>query len=261
MCKVIAIANQKGGVGKTTTAVSLGEGLAAKGKNVLMIDADPQASMTLSLGYREPDRLEHTLVDIITGIANDEEIPAELSIIHHSDNLDLLPANIELSAAEISLVNVMSRELILRSYIEGIRSQYDFIIIDCMPSLGVMTINSLACADSVLIPVQAAYLPVKGLQQLIRTISTVQRRLNHRLKIEGILLTMVDKRTVYARSICDEVNQVYGKSIPVFSITIPMSVRASEISAVAKSIYDYDPQGKAAIAYKELTQEVMNHGN
>jgi len=260
MCKVIAIANQKGGVGKTTTAVSLGEGLVNEGKKVLMIDADPQASMTLTFGYREPDKLEHSLVDIISMIVNEEEIPESFAIIHHSENLDLLPSNIELSAAEVSLVNAMSRELILHAYIETVRNRYDYILIDCMPSLGVMTVNALACADTVLIPVQAAYLSVKGLQQLIKTIYTVKRRLNPKLAIEGILMTMVDRRTVYAKNIAEEVNKVYGKSIPVFPIEIPLSVRAAEISAVARSIYDYDPKGKAAFAYASLTKEVMKHG-
>lgn len=260
MARIIAIANQKGGVGKTTTAISLGAGLAASGKKVLLIDADPQASMTVALGYREPDRLEATLSDIIQNVANDLEVPEGFAVIHHDNNIDLIPADIGLSAVEVSLVNAMSRELILRSFTESVRDRYDYILIDCMPSLGVLTVNALACADSVLIPVQAAYLPVRGLQQLIRTISTVQRRLNQRLHIEGILLTMVDNRTVYNREIVKEVNDVYGKSVPVFPVEIPLSIRAAETSAAAKTIYDYDPKGKAASAYTELTKEVMGHG-
>lgn len=260
MARIIAIANQKGGVGKTTTAISLGAGLASSGKKVLLIDADPQASMTVALGYREPDRLEATLSDIIQNVANDLEVPEGYAVIHHDNNIDLIPADIGLSAVEVSLVNAMSRELILRSFTESVRDRYDYILIDCMPSLGVLTVNALACADSVLIPVQAAYLPVRGLQQLIRTISTVQRRLNQRLHIEGILLTMVDNRTVYNREIVKEVNDVYGKSVPVFPVEIPLSIRAAETSAAAKTIYDYDPKGKAASAYTELTKEVMGHG-
>jgi len=260
MARIIAIANQKGGFGKTTTAISLGAGLASSGKKVLLIDADPQASMTVALGYREPDKLEATLSDIIENVANDLEVPEGYAVIHHDNHIDLIPADIGLSAVEVSLVNAMSRELILRSFTESVRDRYDYILIDCMPSLGVLTVNALACADSVLIPVQAVYLPVRGLQQLIRTISTVQRRLNQRLHIEGILLTMVDNRTVYNREIVQEVNDVYGKSVPVFPVEIPLSIRAAETSAAAKTIYDYDPKGKAASAYTELTKEVMGHG-
>ena len=260
MSRVIAIANQKGGVGKTTSAVNLAAGLAGNGKNVLMIDLDPQASLTLCMGFREPDKLEHSVTEVITRLVNDQELPEDFGLIHINDNLALMPASIDLSAVEVSLVNAMSRELILKGYMETVRHKYDYIIIDCMPSLGILTVNALACADSVLIPVQAAYLPVKGLQQLIKTIYTVKRRLNNNLDIEGILFTMVDRRTAYAKEIVSEVNEVYGKSIPIFSIEIPISVRASETSQVAKTIYDYDPKGKAAFAYSELTKEVLEHG-
>ena len=260
MAKIIAIANQKGGVGKTTTAVNLGTGLASEGKKVLLIDGDPQASLSISLGYDEPDKLEVSLVDILSNVVNEEEIPENYAVLNVRENVDLIPSNIELSAVEISLVNTMSRELVLKSYIDSIKDRYDFIIIDCMPSLGVMTVNALACADTVLIPVQAAYLPVKGLQQLIKTIYTVKRRLNAKLEIEGILLTMVDNRTNYAKDIALEVNDVYGKSIPVFPIEIPLSVRAAEISSVAKSIFFFFFLGKAAFAYLSLTKEVLAHG-
>ncbi len=260
MCKVIAIANQKGGVGKTTTAVNLGVGIANAGKKVLMIDADPQGSLTISMGFQEPDKLTDTLFNIITMVANDEDMEHGYGILH-LDNVDLIPANIELSTAEISLSSALCRESIIKSYIEEIRPDYDYIVIDCMPSLGMLTVNALTCADSVLIPVQAAYLPVKGLQQLIKTIHAVKRQLNKSLKIEGILLTMVDGRTTYAKDIVSRVNEVYGRNIPVFPIEIPLSVRASETSAVAKSIYDYDPKGKAANAYEALTKEVLAHGS
>ena len=169
MCRVISVANQKGGVAKSTTTLNLGVGLARQGKKVLLIDADPQGSLTASLGYVEPDDIGTTLATIMMNIINDEEIAEEEGILHHEEQVDLLPANIELSALEVTMSNVMSRELIMKEYIDTMRSRYDYILIDCMPSLGMMTINALVASDMVLIPVQAAYLPVKGLQQLIRT--------------------------------------------------------------------------------------------
>ena len=190
-------------------------------------------------------------------ILQDEPFVYNEGILHHEEGVDIIPTNIELSGMEISLVNAMSRELILRSMVDRLREFYDYIIIDCMPSLGMMTINALACADSVLIPVQAAYLPVKGLQQLIKTIGRVKKQLNPKLKIEGILLTMVDNRTNYARDISLMVYDTYSASIKVFGTEIPMSVRASEVSVEGGSIYSYDPKVKVAFAYMALTKEVL----
>jgi chromosome partitioning protein len=257
MCKVIAIANQKGGVGKTTTTGNLGIGIAKKGKRVLLIDADAQGSLTASLGYAEPDRLEITLATVLGKLINDEEVDAAEGILHHDEGVDIMPGNIELSGLEVSLVNVMSRERILQEYIEIVGEYYDYILIDCMPSLGMITINAFACADSILIPVQAAYLPVKGLQQLIKTIGKVKRQINQKLDIEGILLTMVDSRTNYARDISAMLQEAYGSRVRIFTSIIPVSVRAAEISAEGISIYAHDPKGKVASSYYSLTEEVL----
>lgn len=246
MCKVISVVNQKGGVGKTTTTVNVGIGLARECKKVLLIDADPQGSLTASLGYEEPDDLRITLATMMMDVINEEDINLEDGILHHQENVDLLPANIELSALEVTMGNVMSREMIMKEYIDAIRSRYDYILIDCMPSLGMMTINALVSSGSVLIPVQAAYLPVKGLQQLIKTILTVKKRLNRKLAIEGILLTMVDFRTNYAKEEIMEkkmtFNYFYGTEADQFSFyRIPKALFTDsyfkDLSSDAKILY------------------------
>ena len=244
MCRVIAISNQKGGVGKTTTTVNLGIGLARQGKKVLLIDADPQGSLTASLGYVEPDEIGTTLATIMMAIINEKEFEITDGILHHKENVDLLPANIELSALEVTMGNVMSRELIMKEYIEAVRTEYDYILIDCMPSLGLMTINALVAADSVLIPVQAAYLPVKGLRKLI---------------FEGILLTMVDFRTNYAKDVAGKVREAYGEKIEIFDTVIPMSVKAAETSAEGVSIFSHCLNGKVAKAYETIAKEVLRN--
>ena len=255
--KVIAIANQKGGVGKTTTCANLGIGLAQEGKKVLLVDTDPQGSLSISLGFTQPDTLQTTLSTIMGKIITDMSVERKEGILSHDEGVDLLPANIELSGTEISLINTMSRETILKQYLDAVRSQYDYILLDCMPSLGMLTVNALAASDSILIPVQAQYLPAKGLEQLLQTINKVRKQINPNLKIEGILITMVDNRTNFAKDISTLLRETYGNAIKLFETDIPHSVRAAEISAVGKSIFTHDPRGKVAEAYRKLTKEVL----
>ena len=258
--KIIAVVNQKGGTGKTTTTENIGIGLVNEGKKVLLIDMDPQGSLTISLGYPRPDEMYPTLSDVLEKVIRENlENPKE-GIINQREGVDLMPGNIELSGLEVSLVNIMSRETILKRYLDEIKNEYDYILLDCMSSLGMVTMNALVAADSVLIPVQAQYLSAKGLEQLLQTVSKVKRQINPKLKIDGIVLTMVDKRTNYAKEISALVRNVYGGNIKVFKTDIPHSVRAAEISAEGKSIFEHDPKGKVAEAYRELTKEVIAIG-
>ncbi len=255
--KVYSVSNQKGGVAKTVSSVNIGIGLAREGKRVLLVDIDPQGSLTASLGYPQPDQLEVTLATLMAKIIADEPIEPGEGILHQNEGVDLVPANIELSGMEVTLVNTMSRETILREYIKMVRDSYDVIILDCTPSLGMLTINALAAADEVLIPVQAQYLSIKGLEQLIRTIARVKRQINPGLAISGILITMADMRTNYTRDIIQLLHETYDGRLRIFEHIIPMSVRAAETSAEGKSIYLHDPSGKVAKAYAALAREVM----
>ena len=205
---------------------------------------DPQSSLTISMGWPKPDELDTTLSTLMGKVLEDKPIQPGEGILHHAEGVDLIPSNIELAGMEVGLVNAMSREKILKQVLEVNKRSYDFILLDCTPSLGMLTINSLAAADSALIPVQAQYLPAKGLEQLLQTINKVRRQINPRLRIEGILMTMTDSRTNYGKEIDALIRQAYGSKIKVFEQGIPRSVRAAETSAEGRSIFAHDPKGK-----------------
>ncbi len=256
-CKITAICNQKGGVTKTTTTANLGVGLAMAGKKVLLVDIDPQADLTTALGWPDSDRLRMTLADIMEKSINDEDFEHYGAILRHDEGVDLIPSGIELSGMEMSLVNAMSREFTLRNYLHLIKHEYDYILIDCPPSLSMLTINALAAANSVIVPVQAQYLPAKGMTQLMRTIGKVRKQINPGLKVDGVLLTLADMRTTLARATADTLRQQYGGVLKIYKTQIPIAVKAAEISAAGQSIFAYDKGSKVAQAYADFTKEVL----
>ncbi|MDY5873587.1 MAG: ParA family protein [Bacilli bacterium] len=258
-CEVIAIANQKGGVGKTTTTFNLEVALAHAGKRILLVDSDPQGDLTTYIGIHDPDNIPVTLSTLMERSIKDEDINSKEAILKHDEGIDLIPSNLELSSMEVSLVNAMSREFTLRNCLSDIKDKYDYVLIDCMPSLGMITINALACADKVIIPVQSEFLAEKGMSHLMNTVLKVRKQINPNLKVGGILLTMVDGRTNLSKDIANELRSTYGTVFKLYDNQIPRGVKAAESSRMGESVLSYDSSSKVAQSYIDFAKEVLDY--
>lgn len=255
-CKVIAIANQKGGVGKTTTTFNLGVALKNQGKKVLVVDADPQGDLTTYMGYNESE-LKTTLAQLMESVIYDSQLDTKQAILNNDEGIDLIPSDLDLSATEAMLVNAMSREVTLRTILNNVKKDYDYVLIDCMPSLGMLTINALSCSDKVVIPVQDHFLAAKGMGHLLKTVSRVKRTINPNLEVGGILLTLVNKRTNLSKETIQDLKETYGRAIKLYDTQIPLAVKTAESTSRGKSIFKYDKNGKVATAYEDFAKEVL----
>ena len=260
MGKIIAIANQKGGVGNTTTSINLAAAIAKEGKKVLLVDTDPQGDLTTYMGFYDQENIPVTISTLFDRTMNDEEVNAEEAVLHHVEGVDLIPSNLNLSMTESDLLNAMCRENVMRNSLKDIKENYDFVIIDCMPSLSMLTTNALSTADEVIIPVQSQYLSAKGMGNLLKTISKVKKQINKDLKVGGILLTLVDKRTNLPKTIKNELEENYGNIVKIYDTQIPIAIKTAESTSKGKSIFAYDRNSSVATAYSQFAKEVLESG-
>lgn len=256
--KIIAISNQKGGTAKTTSTFSLGVALAKKGQKVLLVDADPQGDLTTYMGWHNVDEIPITLATLMQDSITDKDVNPKEAILHHSEGVDLIPSNLELSSLEVSLVNAMSREYTMKNVLNGLKKDYDYVLIDCMPSLGMITINALACSDKVIIPVQGEYLAAKGMGHLLKTISKVHKQINPNLKVGGVLLTLVDKRSNLSKEVRDTLEENYGQHVKIYKTEIPKAINTAKSTSTGKSIFEFDKNSPVVESYKNLAKEVLD---
>jgi len=259
MCRVIGVSNQKGGVGKTALSCNLGVGLAREGQRVCVIDADPQGNATFSFGITDRDNLKNTLSSFIDREINERQIPVKEYIVHNDEMVDIIPCNIELASYDYAMMTAYNREHLLERLVKELKKDYDYILIDCSPSLNLMTVNVLTCSDSVIIPVEPATLSLEGLQLLIKSISSMRQKLNRKLRIEGIVINKVDMRQVDDRENISDLREAYGEKIRIYDTMIPKSVRIKACTARGISIFEYDPKGNAARSFEALSKEVLTN--